>query len=215
MERRHIAWFALVAGGFASAAFVFAVGPYAELAQRLGTERPFDEAPATSVAGAKARLAAMDAATVELYANHLRWDLVAMVANGALLAGLLLALAPSRLRARSYLLALPALVMLADAVENSVLSTWLANLQTAPSETSVLVARTATTAKFGAFAVAVLAIAALAAARMLHRRRGRSPRPGGQSARVGSEIDSDLRVSPFGAGARPSLESSEGSRRAR
>lgn len=156
----------VAAGGLALATAVFTLGPYPDLVAALEGARPFDEAPAASLGEAQRRLDAMAPPTRALYAAHLRWDLLAMVANAALLGGLLVALARAHPRLARALLAAPAILLLADALENAILATWLAR---GPGEATVALAAAATTVKLAAFAVATAAIGALATVALARR----------------------------------------------
>ena len=173
MNVRALAPWMVAAAGLALAALVFTLGPYRELVERLGTARPFDEAPATGVESAVARLRAMDAGTVELYLAHLRWDLLAMVGNLALLAGLLTGLARPWPRIARTGLVLALLAVAGDLLENSVLGAWLADPSTTPSVASVRLALAATSTKLASISVAALLVPALLAARSLRALRSR------------------------------------------
>ena len=149
----------------------YQLGAYPSLQAVLAPERPFDEAPVSTLEQAEERLrlaaAKPDQSSemiVRLYRTHLGWDIPFFLATGLLCSALLmLTIGPGRPRKVIALaVTLPLLAATFDAIENGALATWFCG--DGPTETSVRVAYCATYGKFSAFlAMSVMLVVALLA----------------------------------------------------
>ncbi len=168
---------ALAAGAFIVAAALSAVGPYADIGQRMARRAPFEEHPAVSVAEAVAVLERLGDAGRAAYARQLAVDVLVIVANATWLGLWLLAVGGRTFPGRVARVVPPALTLapaLADLAEDAALGLILRAHPT-PSALLVATAAIATRVKLVMFVVAVavaLALTVLVAVRGVTRRGG-------------------------------------------
>lgn len=129
----------------------FSTGAYMALTESMTPDKPFDEDPAKTLAAAQERFTALSDESIDLYRSHLVRDVPFFLANGLLFGSVLFLIAgPGRSKLTyATCIALPALAITGDALENTALAMWFH--EGGPTDGTVTFALWSTRLKFAAF----------------------------------------------------------------